>query len=74
MNTDKKELNINEMEQTSGGGRLGTRNSSRETKFDKMASEWFDNTVIPAVGNFGSAVCTVSKAAFNWVTGLFSGK
>ena len=71
MNTNTMELNMNEMEQINGGGRLGGRSAGRETSFSKKVSDWVDSTVIPAAVTFGKAVGTVSKAAYNWFTGLF---
>ena len=69
MNTNTMELNMNEMATVNGGDgvRIGNPNST----FSKNSTNWFNNTVVPAAENFGKAVCTVSKAAYNWVTGLF---
>ena len=69
MNTDMKELSINEMAQYSGGN--GIKYSNPKSTFSKKAFNWFDNTAIPSVKNFGKAVCTVGKAAYNWAAGLF---
>ena len=65
MNTNMKELNINEMEQVNGGSkkRCGTERMNRE----KCGSSSVEATV-KAVG---SATCMLGRVAYNWFTGLF---
>ena len=69
MNTNTMELNMNEMATVNGGNAVKFPNPPYTT-VNKNNAIWF-STVVPAVENVGKAVCTVSKAAYNWVTGLF---
>ena len=71
MNTNMMELDMKEMEQVNGGGGIKYSNPKSNSGFSKETTNWFNGTVIPAVENFGKAVGTVGKAAYNWVTGLF---
>ena len=72
MNTNTMELNINEMTQYNGGDGFKYSNPKSGSGFSKNTTNWIDNTFIPATENVGKAVCTVGKAACNWVAGLFS--
>ena len=68
MNTNTKELNLNEMEQVNGGRKKNPY--KRET--GEIIINWFSNTVAPNAKAVGNAVSFYGKAAINWVTGLFS--
>ena len=88
MDNDRKELNLGEMEQIDGGMQgKGTRRQGTEIQQEKNA-KWEKEVLFPTVKAAGetvfnigkditkdtvNAVTTVGKAAYNWVTGLFSG-
>ena len=61
MNTNRMELNINEMEQVNGGCA-----SERMTRKNCGSS-----SVEAAVKAVGNAACMLGRVACNWFTGLF---
>ena len=68
MNTNIQELSMNEMEQVLGGGACS---QSARRKLRNMVTGWLSDTVAPACEKTAKAACNVSKAAINWVRGLF---
>ena len=55
MNNDRKEINLTEMENCSGGDVLSVTKDGLESGFKTI----------------GNAVCDAGKAAYKWFSGLF---